>query len=163
MGFWGWFSIGAGIIIAVVAAMIKPFLTKPKWRVSFDCTKGYKLWCWIRNIPITCRVLIWLGFSRKTQRINIEITLTDKNGNDMSPDSIYGVTSSCNDIRLGVVEIKSKGKVFLKDEQNRFGRELKVGLYTLELELRDDDRQRLKKKKHFRINSVYPFVEWMPK
>ena len=143
--------------------MALPFWRKPKLRVSFDCAKGYKLWCWIRNIPITCRVLIWLGFERKTQRINSTITITDENGTTVS-FLTYGLTSS-NDIRLGIVEIKSKynGKVFLKDEQDGFGAELKVGLYTLELELRDDDRQLLKKKKHFRVNPEYPFIEWVPK
>ena len=132
-------------------------------RIFFDCAKGYKLWCWIRNILITNRILIWLGFERRIQRINSTITITDENGTIISFLD-YGVTSN-NDIRLGIVEVKSKydGKVFLKDERDRFGAILKVGLYTLELELQDDDRQLLMKKKYFRVNPQYPFVEWVTK
>jgi len=158
------FAVVLASIALGVAIMALPLLSKPKWRVDFDSAKGYKLWCWIRNIPITNRVLIWMGYERRKQCINSTITIRDENGNIIH--LLNYETTSNDDIRRGIAEIKSKdnGRVFLKDEQDSFGAELKVGLYTLELELWEDSgRHILKKVRNFRINHQYPFVEWLPK
>lgn len=115
-------------------------------------------------MPIKNRVLIWMGYEkRRCQHINNQITITDRSGVIVSFLS-YGATSS-DDIRLGIVEIKSKydRRVFLKDEYDKFGNVLNVGSYTLELESWDNGRQLLKKAKHFRVNPKYPYVEWLSK
>ena len=139
--------------------MALPLLNKPKWRVNYDSAKGYKLWCWIRNTPITNRVLIWMGYERRMQSINSIITISDSSG--VTIHLLTYETTSSDDIRRGIVEINN-GRVFLKNEQDRFGAELRVGFYTLELELWEvSGRHILKEKKNFQVNHQYPFVEWV--
>lgn len=154
-------ALVVAIIALVVAIMALPFLSKPKWRVSYDSAKGYKLWCWIRNLPVGNRVLIWMGYERRIQRIMSTITITDQRGEIVSflP---YPATSS-DDIRIGIVEIKSAGDghVFLKDTEDEFGAMLNTGLYALELSISDDNGRELATgNRRFRVNSKYPFVEW---
>jgi hypothetical protein len=158
------FAFILAIIALGVAIMALPLLSKPKWRVDFDSAKGYKLWCWIRNPPVTNRVLIWMGYERRKQSINSTIAISDSSGATIQ--LLTYETTSSDDIRRGIAEIKSKnnGKVFLKDVQDGFDKELQVGLYTLELELWGySGRHILKKVRNFRVNHQYPFVEWVPK
>lgn len=160
----GLLAVILAILALGVAIMALPFLNKPKWQVKYDSAKGYKLWCWIRNTPITNRVLIWMGYERRQQRINSYIAISDSSRTTIH--LLTYETTSSDDIRRGIVEIKSKddGRVFLKDEQDRFGAELRVGLYTLELDIWEaSGRHILKEKKSFQVNHQYPFVEWVPK
>lgn len=111
-------------------------------------------------MPMNNKILIWMGVERRPQNISSTITISDENGAIIA-HLVYGTTSS-KDIRRGIVEIKSKndGRVFLKDEHDKFGTMLKVGLYTLVLELWDD-RKLLEERKHFQVNPNNPFVEWV--
>ncbi len=158
------FAFIVAILALGVAIMALPLLNKPKWQVKYDSSKGYKLWCWIRNPPITNRVLIWMGYERRQQSINSTIFISDSSGTTIK-NLLYPTTSS-DDIRRGIVEIKGsdEGRVFLKDEQDRFDEELGVGLYTMELDIWEaSGRHILTKSKSFQVNPRYPFVEWVSK
>lgn len=152
--------IALGLAIIMLPTLFKMIYEKPKLKVFYDSSKGYKLWCWIRNMPMNNKILIWMGVERRPQNISSTITISDENGAIIAR-LVYGTTSS-KDIRRGIVEIRSKndGRVFLKDEHDKFGTMLRVGLYTLVLELWDE-RKLLEERKHFQVNPNNPFVEWV--
>ncbi len=134
---------------------------KPKIRVFFDCNQGYKLTCWIKNMPVN-RILLSLNVVRRQVEISPMVTIIDEGG-EGEHFTHYAATSS-DDIRLSIAEIKSSkdGKVFLKDPNDQYTYELlEVGLYKLVLQLYGDGRELLRKEKQFRVNQASPFVEWV--
>ena len=157
---WLWVGLVVGIAALVGAIMIL-FLTKPKLRVFFDSGKGYRLFCWIRNMPIANKGLLAMGLERRCQEISPVVTIKDQYGKVVSFLN-YPRTSS-DDVRLGIVQIKSKydGIVFLKDALGKFGSSLSPSEYEVELELYYKGRCLLRKTKSFGVNPQYPFVEWL--
>ena len=132
---------------------------KPKIKVVFDCTQGYKLKCWIRNVPVN-RILLSLNVIRRQVEISPMVTIVDGNGN-VKHFCHYASTSS-DDVHLPIAEVKfpQNGEVFLIENSGKPScRVLGIGLYKLTLEIWGDGRRLLKGEKQFRVNQAKPFLE----
>ncbi len=134
---------------------------RPKIKVTFDYALGYRLTCWIRNMPLN-KFLLHFNVVRRQVEISTMISIHDKN-NKFLHLLRYPPTLS-DDIRLLIAEVtssqKPNGKVYLKDEKGKSTHEaLGVGSYRLILELWWDGRELLRQEKYFRINSSEPFIE----
>jgi hypothetical protein len=154
--------VGVVGIVVGLPPLLRMIYGRPQPKVFFDSSKGYKLWCWIRNIPVKNAFLIWLGVKRRSIEFDTTITITDKD-DDIVSWLPYARTSS-NDMRIGIVEVKSRNdrRVFLKDEDDKYSHKiLEVGLYKVVVELHGDERELLKESKQFRVNATYPFAEWI--
>jgi hypothetical protein len=81
---------------------------------------------------------------------------------------LYSTTSSKN-VVVPIAEIKNKDyspyEVCIKDQSDHFGKILGVGSYLCELVIWDskDNIEFQKHRKHFKVNAIKPFVEWMEK
>ena len=168
---WQWIGIIVGILafvgfIVSAPTIFQMFGGKPKIRVSFEKTLGYKLTCWIKRVPPS-KFLSRIGVDRRILDIDCEATIFDTKGNivEYTP---YPTASSKNLI-IHIVEVKDKDRVprqvFIKDQANGYGRMLDTGSYILELVIWDakDSVQIQTHQKHFRVNPTNPFVEWMDK
>lgn len=139
---------------------------KPKIKVSFEKTLGYKLTCWIRRVPPS-KFLSRIGVDRRILDIDYETTIFDMNGEIV--EFIPYSTASSKNLQIPIVEIKDKDRVpcqvFVKDQVNGYGKMLNAGSYTLELVMWDakDNVQIQTIQKHFRVNTTNPFVEWIDK
>jgi hypothetical protein len=132
---------------------------KPKIKVAFDVANGYRLTCWIRNMPIN-RVISYFNVIRRQAEIIPNINITDKNREDIH--TLHYAPNLSDDIRLPIAEVinPQKSKVYLLDEIGKSTHKtLEVGSYRLILELWWDSRKLLKKEKCFRINPSSPFIE----
>lgn len=152
--------------MAVLGAppLFKAIYGKPKLDISYDSSKGYKLWCRIRDVPVNNWVLRQMNVKRESLNIRSAITIKDSTGTIVS--FLPYVATPSKDIRRSIVEVQNQkhGLVFVKDQDDKYGNILKPGLYTLELELWDDrdSREIGEYTKQFRANQAYPFVEWIP-
>jgi hypothetical protein len=156
------------LVVAIVTGLtvFQMVFGKPKVKVSFEKTLGYKLTCWIRHVPPS-RFLSQIGVDRRILDIDYDTTIFDMKGNivEYAP---YPTASSKN-LRIHIVEVKDKDRVpcqiFLKDQANGYGKMLDTGSYILELVIWDakDSVQMQTHQKHFRVNQTNPFVEWIDK
>lgn len=163
MGFWQWFTLITGFIGVVAFLMAIPSLLhiwgSPKIKVTFDYAQGYRLTCWIRNMPLN-KFLLRFNVVRRQVEISTIISIHDKNNKPLH--LLHYPPTQSDDIRLPIAEVTSpqNGKVYLKDENKKSTYEtLGVGSYRLILELWWDGRELLRQEKYFRINSSKPFIE----
>jgi hypothetical protein len=185
---WVWFGIFVGVF-ALMATIFYQCLEKSKLKVFFESenTKsisGYKLIARIQNMPNN-KFLAYIGVKRKSQDIrNLWISIKDKDGKEMADGigyggtvnrnireimlgntqaNLYTLSASLSSIIVDIAGIKSKndGQVFVIDECGKFGKMLKVGLYTLTLELQTNGTPKIYKTE-FQVNSNQPFV-WVGK
>jgi hypothetical protein len=149
------------LVVAIVTGLIV-FFGKPKFEDSYEKTLGYALTCWIKSVPPS-KFLSWIGVYRRILDIDCMTTIKDMDGNIVS--SFPYLTASSKNMRIPVVGIKDKddGRVFLKDQNNRYDKMLNVGSYIFELEIWDakDGLQKRKRQKYFMVNPNNPFVEWI--
>ena len=172
-----------------MATIFYQCLEKSKLKVFFESenTKsisGYKLIARIQNMPNN-KFLAYIGVKRKSQDIrNLWISIKDKDGKEMADGigyggtvnrnireimlgntqaNLYTLSASLSSIIVDIAGIKSKndGQVFVIDECGKFGKMLKVGLYTLTLELQTNGTPKIYKTE-FQVNSNQPFV-WVGK
>jgi hypothetical protein len=156
------------LVVAIVAgvSVFQMFFGKPKIKVSFEKTLGYKLTCWIKSVPPS-KFLSLIGVDRRILDIDCETTICDMGGKIV--ESFSYPTASSRNLRIHIVEVKDKDRIsiqiFLKDQFNGFARELNIGSYILEMEIWDtkDNVQIQKIQKYFKVNQDNPFVEWREK
>ncbi|TRZ93030.1 MAG: hypothetical protein D4R82_05920 [Dehalococcoidia bacterium] len=164
MCFWQWFTLITGIIgvVAFLIAILSLFHIwgKPKIQVSWDCAHGYRLTCWIRNIPINS-VLSHFNVVRTQIEIAPFISIVDKNGRTLH--FLHYAPNISDDIRLVIAEVicPQNGTVYFKDVAGMSTAEsLAVGSYKLILELWGDGRKLNRTEGQIQINPSKPFIEY---
>src|SRR4030042_4064138 len=106
--FWQWVGIIVGILAFVGFIVSAPtifqiFFGKPKFRVLYEKTLGYKLWCLVKSIPPS-KFLSSIGVDRRILDIDCVTTVRDMDGNIVS--FLPYLTASSKNMRIPLVGIK---------------------------------------------------------
>ena len=164
MEWWQWLIDILGVVAFLMGIYSLLYIWgKPKIKVTFEDSAGYRLWCRIRNMPVS-GFLLWFNITRRQPEIAPTVIVTDQDETIIY--TTYYPLNMSNDIRLPIASVKSSGdgEVFLCDTNGQYTLNvLKSGIYKVVLELYGDDRLLQKKARLFRVNEAKPFIQLLRK